>query len=153
MSTHEAHLVWTRPTPDFDLRTYSRDHTISFASGAVVTGSAANAASQPAGTVGPLTVDPEAMTVAATAACHMMFFLALAAKRGLVIDRYEDEPVGVLETRDGATWLTRITLRPRVTWSGAPPEAAVVDQLHHGSHKRCYIASSLRSEITVEPRP
>ncbi|MBE7453384.1 MAG: OsmC family protein [Kofleriaceae bacterium] len=151
MSTHEARLVWTRATPDFDLKTYPRDHAITFPSGVTVTGSAAAAPSTPAGTVGPDTIDPEAMTVAAVSSCHMMFFLALAAKRGLVIDRYEDAPIGLLEPRDGATWLTKITLRPRVTWGGDAPGADVVADLHRSAHKRCYIASSLRGEVAVEP--
>ena len=113
--------------------------------------SAAAGPAVPPGTVGAATVDPEELTVAALASCHMLFFLALAAKRGLVIDAYGDDPIGVLESKDGATSLTRITLRPRVTWAGEPPAAAVVDELHHEAHKRCYIANSLRSEVVIEP--
>jgi organic hydroperoxide reductase OsmC/OhrA len=66
------------------------------------------------------------------------------------VDRYEDEPVGTLENKDGATWMTRIVLHPRVTWSGATPPADVVAAIHHESHHRCYIANSLKTEITVE---
>ena len=152
MSQHTARLVWTRAAQSFDVKAYSRDHLVAFDSGAELTGSAANGPSQPAGTVGDKTIDPEEMVVAAAASCHMLFFLALAAKRGLVVDHYEDEPVGVMETRDKATWLTKITLRPRVTWSGETPAPDVIDAIHHESHLRCYIANSLKSEITVEAR-
>lgn len=151
MSQHNARLVWTRSTPEFDAKTYSRDHTLSFDSGAVVTGSAAASPQQPPGVIGPNTLDPEAAVVGAVAACHMLFFLAFAAKRGHVVDRYEDTPVGVLEPKDGATWLTKITLRPHVTWAAAPPPPDVLDALHHDAHKRCYIANSLKGEIAVEP--
>ena len=149
---HTARLVWTRTAADHDVKTYSRDHQVSFDSGAVVTGSAASSPSQPAGTVGPNSIDPEEMLVAAAASCHMLFFLALAAKRGLVIDRYEDDAVGVMETRDKVTAMTHITLRPQITWSGATPAADVVAAIHHESHVRCYIANSLKTEVTVESR-
>lgn len=146
---HTARLVWTRTRDDHDVKTYSRDHRIAFDSGAEVTASAADSPSQPAGTVGAGTIDPEEMVVAAAASCHMLFFLAMAAKRGLKIERYEDDPVGELGRADGVTMLTRITLRPRISWHGDAPSAEVLAELHHESHVRCYIANSLKTEVTV----
>jgi len=151
MSEHKAHLEWTRNTPDFGLKTYTRDHTLSFDGGATLMASAAAGPHIPPGTASPSGIDPEEMTVAALSSCHMLFFLALAARKGLVIDRYEDDPVGVLETIDRVGSLTSITLRPRVTWGGDPPDQAVVDELHHDAHRRCYIGNSLRSDVKVEP--
>jgi organic hydroperoxide reductase OsmC/OhrA len=151
MSQHTARLVWNRTTASMDAKTYSRDHQWTFDSGAVVRASAAAGGAVPAATIGPETVDPEEAVVAALASCHMLFFLALAAKRGLTIDRAEDAPLGLLETRDGATALTKITLAPKVTWGGAAPDAAVIDLLHHDAHRRCYISNSLKSEIVIEP--
>jgi organic hydroperoxide reductase OsmC/OhrA len=150
MSTHTARIAWSRSTATMDPKTYSRDHQWSFDSGVTVHASAAAGPAIPAGTVGPDTVDPEESVVAALAACHMLFFLALAAKRGLTIDRYEDAPRGVLEPKDGATWLTTITLAPTVTWAGDAPDAEVVATLHREAHKRCYIANSLKSHIAIE---
>lgn len=149
MSQHTARLVWNRTTA-MDPKVYPRDHQWTFDSGATVRASAAAGGAVPPGTIGADTVDPEEAVVAAVASCHMLFFLALAAKRGLSIDRYEDAPHGVLETRDGKAWLTSITLEPRVTWTGDAPAAEVVDELHHQAHARCYIANSLRSEIIVK---
>ena len=151
MSEHTAKLSWSRGGAEFQMKTYSRDHQAAFDGGVTVPMSAAPGASTPPGTTSLATVDPEELTVAAVSSCHMLFFLALAAKRGLTIEAYADDPVGVLESRDGATWLTKITLHPRVSWGGSPPDAAIVDELHHGAHKRCYIANSLKAEITVEP--
>lgn len=151
MSQHTARIAWARGGAEFQLKTYARDHQTTFDSGVTLPVSAAAGPAIPPGTVGAGTVDPEELTVAALSSCHMLFFLALAAKRGLVIDAYDDDPVGVLESKDGATWLTKITLRPRVTWGGEPPAAAVVDELHHEAHKRCYIGNSLKSEIVIEP--
>ncbi|MEZ4398582.1 MAG: OsmC family protein [Kofleriaceae bacterium] len=150
MSNHAARLIWTRSTETMDARTYTRDHQWVFDSGATVTASAAAGGAVPAETIGAGTVDPEETVVAALASCHMLFFLALAAKRGLTIDRYEDAPHGVLETVDRVTSLTKITLAPQVTWGGAVPDAELVATLHRDAHKRCYIANSLKSEIVIE---
>ena len=150
MSEHTAKLSWSRGEAEFQMKTYLRDHQVAFDGGATLPMSAAAGPAVPPGTVGEHTVDPEELTVAAVSSCHMLFFLALAAKRGLTIEAYADDPVGVLDSKDGATWLTRITLRPRVTWGGAAPDAAIVAELHHAAHKRCYIANSLKSEIVIE---
>jgi organic hydroperoxide reductase OsmC/OhrA len=44
----------------------------------------------------PSGVDPEEAFVAALASCHMLFFLALAAKQGFAIMTYEDNAIGVM---------------------------------------------------------
>lgn len=150
MSQHTARVIWNRTTETMDAKTYTRDHLWTFDSGVVVRGSSAAGGPVPAAAIGPDTVDPEEAVVAALASCHMLFFLALAAKRGLVLDRYQDAPHGVLETKDGATWLTTITLEPKLTWHGDPPAAAVIDELHHEAHQRCYISNSLKSEVVIK---
>jgi organic hydroperoxide reductase OsmC/OhrA len=44
-------------------------------------------------------------------------------------------------------------LRPRVTWSGGKqPAAADIDALHHRSHDDCFIANSVKTDVTIEPR-
>ena len=149
MSNHTARLIWNRTSPTMDLKTYPRDHQWTFDSGVQVAVSAAAGPAIPPGTVGADTIDPEEAVVAALASCHMMFFLALATRRGLTIDRYEDAPVGVLESKDGATLLTTITLAPQVTWGGDAPDVEVIAALHQDAHKRCYIANSLRSTIVI----
>lgn len=150
MSVHSARVSWARRGAEFQLKTYSRDHEAAFDGGVTIPMSAAAGPAVPPGTVSAATVDPEELTVAAVSSCHMLFFLALAAKRGLVIEAYDDEPVGVLESKDGATSLTKITLRPRVSWGGGAPDAGIVSELHEGAHKRCYIANSLKSEIVID---
>ena len=150
MSIHSARVSWARGEAAFEMKTYVRDHQAAFDGGVTLPMSAAAGPAVPPGTVGAATVDPEELTVAAVSSCHMLFFLALAAKRGLVIDAYDDAPSGVLESREGATSLTKITLRPRVRWGGTAPDAAVVHELHEGAHRRCYIANSLKSEIVIE---
>jgi organic hydroperoxide reductase OsmC/OhrA len=77
MSQHTARLSWARRGAEFALKTYRRDHEAMFDGGVTIPMSAAAGPAVPAGTVGEHTVDPEELTVAAVASCHMLFFLAL----------------------------------------------------------------------------
>jgi organic hydroperoxide reductase OsmC/OhrA len=46
-----------------------------------------------------------------------------------------------------------VTLRPETEFSGdRQPSADEIAQLHHRSHEDCFIANSVRSEVTIEPR-
>ncbi len=153
MSEHLATVEWSRGDQDFTGNRYSRAHDWRFDGGAVVRGSSAPA-SVPEPMSDPGAVDPEEALVAALSSCHMLFFLAFAAKAGFTVDSYRDEAVGVLG-RDarGKTSITTITLRPAATFSGAlVPDAAAIDDLHHRAHEACYIANSIRAEVTVEAR-
>ena len=46
--------------------------------------------------------------------------------------------------------MTRVTLRPRLSWSGAAPDGAALADLHHRAHDACFIANSVTSEVVVE---
>ena len=150
MKRFEATLAWQRGDQPFtDLR-YSRAHRWRFDGGLDVP-----ASSSPLSVPVPLSdaaaVDPEEALVAAAASCHMLFFLSLAAARGLVVDGYDDEAVGTLAEDDrGRLAMTRIVLRPRIAFAGRQPDAAELAALHHEAHERCYIAQSLRGEVMVE---
>src|SRR5204863_3017409 len=96
---------------------------------------------------------PEEALIASLSSCHMLWFLALAAKRGLVIESYSDQAFGVLDKdAQGRISMTRITLRPIVRFSGPAPDPSVFTELHHEAHDRCYIANTVRSEVTCDPR-
>jgi organic hydroperoxide reductase OsmC/OhrA len=82
----------------------------------------------------------------------MLWFLHLACRAGLVVDRYVDRAAGVLETNgEGRMAMTRVTLKPSVTFAGAQPTEGEVRALHERSHAKCYIASSVKTAVTVEP--
>ncbi len=151
MSDHVATVEWSRGEQPFADNRYSRAHDWTFDGGAVVRASSAPT-SVPLPMSDPTAVDPEEAFVAALSSCHMLFFLALAAKAGLVVDRYRDEAVGLLGKDDrGRTSMTVVTLRPIVTFSGAGPDAAALADLHHRAHEACYIANSVRTEVRLKP--
>jgi len=146
MSEHRVTVGWERTTEDFSYETYSRSHTWEFEGGVTVPASAA-----PAYRGDPERVDPEEAFVAALSSCHMLTFLALAARKRLVVDAYRDAAVGYLEPNEaGKLAITRVVLRPAVTFR-EPPPADVLERMHHRAHEECFIASSVRTDVRVEP--
>jgi organic hydroperoxide reductase OsmC/OhrA len=152
MSTYTAQLVWERGTQDFPSNKYSRRHRISFDGGASVLGSSSPSV-VPVPLSDPAGVDPEEAFVASLSSCHMLWFLYFAARGGFVIDRYEDNPTGVMERNaERRMVITVVTLRPKIAFSGdKQPTAEELDQLHHKAHEECNIANSVKTEVRVEP--
>ena len=148
MSEHRATIDWRRETSGFDYRSYNRDHDWIFDAGVTVRGSAS-----PDYLGGDGCVDPEEAFVAALSSCHMLSFLAIASREKLVVDGYRDEAVGVLgKDSAGRLAMTRVTLRPVVTFGGdGSPTEERLRQLHDRAHHACFIASSVKTEVAVEP--
>lgn len=145
MATHEVTTVWDREGKPFELKTYSRDHVWHF-------GQVEVSASAAPGYLGnPDCVDPEQAFTASLSSCHMLFFLALACQKSLVIDHYEDHAVGVLgKGEDGKMMVTTVTLHPRVTFSGEQPAQDVIQSLHNQAHDQCFIGHSVKTKVLVE---
>lgn len=149
---YKATVSWKRPEgePFTDLK-FSRGHQWSFDGGITVPGS-----SSPLSVKVPYSradaVDPEEALVAALSSCHMLTFLYFAAKGGYVVDAYEDDAVGVMTKNErGRLFVSKTTLRPRITFAGAKqPSAAQLDELHHHAHEECYIANSVLTEVVIE---
>ena len=153
MPQYTAEVLWVRdPGQDFLGNRYSRRHLWRFDGGAQVAGSS-SPHSVPLPMSDASAVDPEEAFVAALASCHMLWFLALAAQRGFVVDRYADAAVGVMaKNAEGRVAITRVTLRPQVGFSGDRlPTHAQIEHLHHEAHEACYIANSVKSEVVCEP--
>jgi organic hydroperoxide reductase OsmC/OhrA len=99
----------------------------------------------------PNAVDPEELLVGAISACHMLSFLHVAREAGFVVASYRDDAEGVMEDiGDRRQAVTRVTLRPQVTYSGKQPTPEERDHLHHAAHEMCFIANSVKTEIAVE---
>ena len=150
MHTYEARVRWRRNGETFTDNRYSRGHEWTFDGGVRVP-----ASSSPSVVPEPMSlanaVDPEEALVAATASCHMLWFLSLAAKRGHVVERYEDRAYGVMDRRaDGRIAFTRIVLRPAIAFADDKrPDAAAIATLHERAHAECFIANSLNCPVLV----
>jgi organic hydroperoxide reductase OsmC/OhrA len=152
MSDHHATVSWRRGDAAFLDQRYSRVHEWRFDGGALVRGSSSPSV-VPVPLSDPTAVDPEEAFVAALSSCHMLWFLSLAVKRGWVVDAYADHASGTLgRNEDGKVAMTRVVLRPATTFSGASlPSCTEVAELHHAAHEACFIASSVKTEVVVEP--
>ena len=149
---HTATIAWKRTGPDFVKGKYSREHVWTFDGGASVPASPSPSV-VPAPWSNAAQVDPEEAFVASIASCHMLTFLWVASREGFQADSYEDNAVGVMTKNDrGVPWVSKVTLRPRIAWSGEKqPASADLDRLHHLAHEQCFIANSVKTGIVVEP--
>ena len=150
--TYMATVRWQRGEQAFTDNKYSRAHDLVFDGGAIVRGSSAPS-SVPLPYSDAAAVDPEEALVGALSACHMLFFLAFAGKRGFRIDTYEDAAVGEMsKNAAGKLYISKVTLSPRIVFSGDKrPTADDVAAMHHRSHEECYISNSVRAEVVITP--
>jgi organic hydroperoxide reductase OsmC/OhrA len=128
---------------------YDRTHELSAPPAAV----ALTLSGDPAFGGDPALLNPEQLLVAAAASCQLLSFLAVAARARIDVVAYEDEADAVMPEDDQPVRITSISLRPRITIrapaAGAPPSTEKVQRLVRLAHQECYIANSLRSDITV----
>lgn len=151
MAHYTVSVSWNRGEDEaFSDNRYSRAHTWSFDGGVELPASAS-----PQVVPLPLSreeaVDPEEAFVASLSSCHMLWFLSLAAEKGLVVDSYEDQAEGVLaKNEEGRLAMTEVSLRPRVSFGGGSvPSPEAVAALHRAAHERCFIAASVKTLVRV----
>ncbi len=146
MSEHTAIIRWQNSATTMEYDSYPRDHDWEFPGGPAVRGSAAESYGGGKGCI-----DPEEGLVASVSACHMLTFLAVAAKKKMVVASYTDTPVGHLgKDAEGRIAVTRIELRPVVQFG---PDTVVsaedLRRLHDSAHRNCFIANSIKAEVSV----
>lgn len=148
MAVHRAAVEWTlKPGEDFAAGRYSRGHVVRFAAHEVPATASRHVVGKWAA---PGAVDPEEMFVAALANCHMLTFLHRARLAGFVATAYRDAAEGVMEKIEGDRMaVTRVTLRPEIEWRGAAPDGPTLERLHHEAHEECFIANSVKTQVTV----
>jgi len=152
MSEYFAKIEWHRKEDEaYTDNQYSRGHEWHFDGGETVL-----ASSSPH--IVPLpysveaNVDPEEAFVASLSSCHMLFFLGIAAKHRFVVDSYIDDAVGTMEeNEDGKIAMTKVILRPKIIFSSSKqPTLEQLEKMHHQSHEQCFIANSVKTEVTTE---
>lgn len=147
---YTATVRWTRGGGDFLGAAYDRGHTWIFDCGIEIPASAS-----PQVVPFPWSradaVDPEEAFVASISSCHMLVFLSIAAKKRYLVESYEDAAQGVMTPNAaGRLWVSRVVLDPTIAWAGARrPDATAIAAMHHLTHRECFIANSVRTEIVV----
>jgi organic hydroperoxide reductase OsmC/OhrA len=125
---------------------YDRAHEIGAPGKPVIPGS-----SDPAFRGDPSRYNPEDMLVASLSACHMLWYLHLAAVNKIVVTDYIDHAQGTMEEdANGGGKFVEVTLRPRITvLPGADMKRAA--DLHHEAHEKCFVANSVNFPVRCEP--
>lgn len=148
MSEHKAVLQWSRGESGFGYKEYPRSHGWTFPR----SGQTLNASAAPEYMGDADCADPEETFTAALTSCHMLTFLAIASMSGFTVDSYEDEAIGYLEKgENGKPWLARIVMHPKIVFSGDKvPSEADISKLHDKAHHECFLANSVKTEISWE---
>lgn len=151
MAAYTATIDWTlKPGEDFVAGRYSRLHSIAFDGGITIPGSPSPGIVPPPWSTAEA-VDPEELLVAALSNCHMLTFLHKAREAGWVVTAYRDTAEGVMrKTAEGKIAVTKVTLRPDITFAGPAPDGEALEALHHAAHEECFIASSVKTQVVVE---
>ncbi len=99
--------------------------------------------------------NPEELLLMSLAQCHMLTFLAIAAKKQLTILAYEDRATGALGIGGavgvpGKMSMQSVTLHPRVKVAKGT-NLADANNIHVKAHANCFIANSVNFPVVTEP--
>ncbi|MEK1889202.1 MAG: OsmC family protein [Phyllobacterium sp.] len=152
MTTFGATVLWTKQENEpFTDNKYSRAHVWQFDGGAEVPASSSPHIVRIPFSA-PENVDPEEAFVASLASCHMLFFLSIAARKGIVVGQYRDAAEGELAKNEtGRLYVRRVRLRPHISYAGEAPDRETEAGIHHEAHEQCFIANSVLTHVAVEP--
>lgn len=142
---YSATITWSEASGTVPQLTYTRNHAIAVAGKPDIPASA-----DPAFRGDPSRYNPEDLLVASLSSCHMLWYLHLCARAGILVTRYVDQAEGTLRD-DGMKGgrFERVTLHPRVTIRQGDAETA--KRLHHDAHKLCFVAQSVNFPVDCEP--
>ena len=142
-------VAWTgnRGTGTSGYREYGREHSISAAGKPPIEASADRSFHGNADRW-----NPEELLLAALSECHLMSYLHVAVRHGVVVVDYTDDATGTMvQTKDGGGHFTEATLRPRVTVAD-PGQIALAQSLHAEAAGLCFIAASVNFPVHHAPQ-
>jgi len=146
MSDLSIDLHWQRMEPELTTGRYSNAHTVQYNESCEVEVDAA-----PDWGGDPGNTNPEQALAAALSSCHMMTFLALAAKAKWPVASYYDRAVAHLgKNARGQMSVTRVDLHPVVRFdTGFSVDAAELEQMQDRAHRYCFIANTLSDSVEI----
>lgn len=149
MSDLSIELHWQRAEPVLQTGKYTNAHTVQYNESYEMQVDAA-----PDWGGDPDHTNPEQALAAALSSCHMMTYLALAAKVGWPVASYHDHAVAYLgKNAMGQMSVTRIDLHPLVRFdTGFAVDGAELDQMQHRAHRYCFIANTLADSVEINIR-
>ncbi|MEQ6250195.1 OsmC family protein [Sulfitobacter sp. HNIBRBA3233] len=146
MSDLAIELHWQRVTPVLQTGSYSNEHTVQYNKHFdLLVDSAPDWGGNPENT------NPEQALASALSSCHMMTFLALAAKAGWPVASYHDHAEAYLgKNPKGQMSVTRIDLHPVVRFdTGFAVSDDELAQMQNRAHRYCFIANTLADSVEI----
>ncbi len=146
MSELSIELHWHRSEPELRSGKFSNAHTVRYNEDYQVQVDAA-----PVWGGDARNPNPEQALAAALSSCHMMTFLALAAKAGWPVASFRDCAVAHLgKNPKGQMSVTRIDLHPVVGFdTGFTVETAKLEEMQDRAHRYCFIANTLAESVEI----
>tara|TARA_B110000438_G_scaffold214954_1_gene207255 strand:- start:286 stop:735 length:450 start_codon:yes stop_codon:yes gene_type:complete len=95
--------------------------------------------------------NPEQTLAASISSCHMMTFLALAAKMNWPVKEYKDNAIATLgKNKKGEMSVIKIELNPKVEFSDSfSVDINEMAKIQDRAHRYCFIANSLSDDVKV----
>tara|TARA_B100000963_G_C22435059_1_gene583931 strand:- start:36 stop:485 length:450 start_codon:yes stop_codon:yes gene_type:complete len=146
MSTISIDLIWKLGSGKLSEKNYSNEHDIVFTPEIKFKGDSA-----PDWNGNKLNANPEQSLAAALSSCHMMTFLALAAKTGWPVTSYKDTAIATLgKNKKNKMCVTKIELSPKIEFSKEfTVNQAEMKKMQERAHRYCFIANSLSDDVKV----
>lgn len=146
MSDLSIELSWQRSEPDFSPGKFSNNHTVRYNDSNELQVDAAPDWGGDANST-----NPEQALAAAVSSCHMMTFLALAAKTGWPVASFQDHAVAHLgKNPKGQMSVTRIDLHPVIRFDdGFTVDDAKLKSMHERAHRYCFVANTLADSVEI----
>jgi Predicted redox protein, regulator of disulfide bond formation len=145
---YQTTLKWTGNlgTGTSSYTSYERAYTISIENKADLLGS-----SDPAFRGDKTKHNPEELLVSSLSSCHMLWYLHLCSRDGVIVTEYKDSATGIMvETEDGGGYFSEVTLNPVVTVAETSM-IAKAEKLHQEANKLCFIANSVKFPVHHKP--
>ncbi len=144
---YRSSITWNRNDSVFNAKSYNRTHHIQFGGGLSV-----DASSAPEFLGNAKLPNPEELFTASISSCFMLTFLYLAAIKGLTIENYQADAIGVLaKNSEGKMAMTEVTIKPQIQFSGdTQPDINLLQELFKKAHEQCFISSSVKTAVKVE---
>jgi len=146
MSKISIDLIWKLDDGKMSPGKYSNQHEIIFTPNIKI-----KADSAPDWRGNELNSNPEQSLAASLSSCHMMTFLALAAKMSWPVTSYKDNAIATLgKNSKGLMSVVEIELNPKVEFSdGFSVDSNEMKKAQDRAHRYCFIANSLSDEVKV----
>ncbi len=146
MSDLSVDIVWNRTSAELMPGQFSNAHDVNYNQQIRVKADAA-----PDWGGNAEYTNPEQALAAAVSSCHLMTFLALAAKTKWSVASFTDHAVAHLgKNAKGQISVTRIDLHPVVEFDlGFNVSADELQKMHERAHRYCFIANTLDASVEI----